>query len=405
MAAVGPSGPAAAEANSGAWLAALEAGLGLQGGQGPRLGLGQGADGLPDGPPAALPRVCAPGLGRGLFGGWAEEAGADGGGWGTAGDTPCSSPVNSIAVDNSRHGSFRRACPRQYPAQCFVTRLPPSFSVAAHWASTSSAHPPSAAGPTARLAPLLPLTTPGGERVTHMAHALARSTQKEQQQQEDGVAAGSSSVVQDGTAGGGTIGGTFADLWMAPELAALADAGGGEGADGEGDREGEEGRGRKGRRGVLERLQGAAAAAEGAGGGGGSGADGDLEGVLAAADTAAGRDQVRGRVAAGNNGCHSTHITARPSFCVLGLVIAQHLVHVPDRYGCFESALLLHDASQPCDDMGPHPTLASASLPLLPPAPRPPPPSPPPSACPAPPPTTPTPRATPSPTWRSSSTR
>ncbi|KAG2484118.1 hypothetical protein HYH03_017069 [Edaphochlamys debaryana] len=212
VAVLGPPGPAAAEASSGLWLAQLEAALGGGGGGG-----------------GALPAVAAPGLGEGLFGGWAA---ADGG---------------------------------------------------------ATAPAAGATTPPAAVLPPLPLTTPGGERVTPLAEALA------------GPRAG--------------LAGTFADLWLEPELAAAvgnedeesaAETAAAAEADG-----GAAPSRRRG--GVLAELDAEAAAAAGGGGEGAAAAaadDGQLAKVLAAGAAAAGsdaaprRDQASSKLAPGTTAEH-----------------------------------------------------------------------------------------------------
>ncbi|EFJ42164.1 hypothetical protein VOLCADRAFT_107417 [Volvox carteri f. nagariensis] len=208
VAVLAPSGPAAAEAASGLWLAQLEAGLDR---------------------PMGLPLVAAPGLGTGLFGGWAAAAAGEG------------------AFDGTAAAAATSALPLQR---------------------------------TAGVLQPLPLTTPAGERIKPLAEAL---------QGGGGAAAAiaGSQLGGEGTAATGSgsrsraIAGTFADLWLEPELAAVSeveehgeDAAEGAGTDGTARRRG------GGSGGVLAELETRTAAAEAEG-------DGRLAEVLAAAAAAA----------------------------------------------------------------------------------------------------------------------
>ncbi len=270
MAVQGPSGPAAAEAASGLWLTQLEAGLQR---------------------PAGLPCVAAPGLGAGLFGGWA----------GPTGDLTVPEQVSQAwnsQVDSEDWVAFtghHRMAP------------PPSLAVPPQ----SLAAPSPSPSPRAAVLPPLPLMSPGGERIKPLAAALLAS-------------AGSGSIIA-AAAGSGPgsgsragIAGTFADLWMEPELATMA------GAEEEGEavsEAGPDGEARRGRRrgagagGVLAELEteaaavaagrrdkGAPAASAAAGGDALTEGDGRFAAVLAAASGAGGagdldtfsrRDQVR----------------------------------------------------------------------------------------------------------------
>ncbi|PNW76952.1 hypothetical protein CHLRE_11g482483v5 [Chlamydomonas reinhardtii] len=232
VAVLGPSGPAAAEAGSGRWLAELEAAEA-----------------------GGLPPVCAPGLSRGLFGAWADG--------GAAFD------LSAVAT----------------------------AATSASSASTAATAGGGGGGGRVAFLPPLPLVTPSGERITPLADAL-----------------------QGGGGGGGRgggVAGTFADLWLEPELAAAT------AADEEEEGEGEE-------RGQGQAVAGAVAGGTGAAAEDVVEADSELAKVLAAAggaaaaaaDTAARRDQKRaagggaggGKAAAGGGGKLAPGTTAEHPF-------------------------------------------------------------------------------------------
>ncbi|GFR45798.1 hypothetical protein Agub_g7253, partial [Astrephomene gubernaculifera] len=128
----GPSGPAAAEALSGRWLAQLEAGLGEIRAEGdPWVGaaandprVGGGEERRRRRPVGRWPRVAAPGLGTGLFGGWA-------------------------AADEEEEDEEEGLLVGEVAAAAGSGRA------------------------TASLLPPLTLTTPSGERITPLAEALS----------------------------------------------------------------------------------------------------------------------------------------------------------------------------------------------------------------------------------------
>ncbi|GIM01350.1 hypothetical protein Vretimale_6106 [Volvox reticuliferus] len=157
----GPSGPAAAEAASGLWLAQLELGLER---------------------PMGLPRVSAPGLSGGLFGGWA----ADG-----------------QVVPEPGSGAWRSDATEDWVAFTGHHRIA---------ASAAAVVPRNPAVP-----PPPPLTTPAGERIKPLAEVLHGGGG-------GGTAGGSGPATAVHGSGSRAIAGTFADLWMEPELTALTAA-------------------------------------------------------------------------------------------------------------------------------------------------------------------------------------